>query len=79
MSDLQGTLQQCCHKHQEQETTTSNDDDLTEEDTPNDYTYLPSNVLIVDIEGLSMMRDILVEKIAAAGLRRPGSRDVQLS
>jgi hypothetical protein len=44
----------------------------------NDYNYLPSDVSIVDIEGSSMMRDLIVEKIASAGLRRPGSRDVQL-
>ena len=45
---------------------------------PNDYIYLPSDVSIVDVEGSSMIRELLVEKIAAAGLRRPGSRDVPL-
>lgn len=61
---------------------TSNDDDNSTSSTeggPNDYNYLPSDVSLVDIEGSSMMRDLLVEKIASAGLRRPGRRDVQLS
>jgi hypothetical protein len=45
---------------------------------PNEFIYLPSDVSIVDIEGSSMIRELIVEKIAAAGLRRPGSRDVPL-
>ena len=62
--------------------TRNNDDDSTTstevDEVPNDFRYLPSDVTVVDVEGSSMMRDLLVEKIAAAGLRRPGSRDVQL-
>lgn len=54
------------------------DVEVLDEDDPNDYRYLPSDVTVVDVEGISMMRDLLVEKIAAAGLRRPGRRDVQL-
>lgn len=61
--------------------TQNNDEDSvtsTEQEAPNDYSYLPSDVTVVDVEGSSMIRDLLVEKIAAAGLRRPGHRDVQL-
>ncbi len=60
-------------------TSTSDDDSTNSTDEgSNDYNYLPSDITIVDIEGSSMMRDLLVEKIASAGLRRPGTTDVQL-
>lgn len=61
-------------------TTSNHDDDCSSEgeEGPNDYTYLPSDVTVVDIEGSSMMRDLLVKKIASAGLRQPGSRNAPL-
>ena len=45
------------------------------EDFVNDYVrvlqYIPSDIEISQIQGSSMIRDIIVEQIAGAGLRRP--------